>query len=91
MADTARAWAKDRFGLFAEEGYRSVTLTTVRNTRGVDVAELNRELAAHGVVIANGYGKLKNETFRIAHMGEIQPEELEELLGWIDEILGLSR
>jgi aspartate aminotransferase-like enzyme len=90
MADTARVWAGDRFELYAEEGFRSVTLTTVRNTRGVDVPELNRELAKHGVVIANGYGKLKNETFRIAHMGEIQPAELEELLGWIDEILGLS-
>jgi aspartate aminotransferase-like enzyme len=91
MADVARAWAVDRFGLFAEAGFESVTLTTVRNTRGVDVAGLNRELAERGVVIANGYGKLKDQTFRIAHMGEIQTDELAELLGWIDEILGLSR
>jgi aspartate aminotransferase-like enzyme len=90
MADVARAWAGDRFGLFAEDGYQSVTLTTIRNTRDVDVPGLNRELAERGVVIANGYGKLKDETFRIAHMGEIQPGELEELLGWIDEILGLN-
>jgi aspartate aminotransferase-like enzyme len=51
---------------------------------------LNRELAGRGVVIGNGYGKLKNVTFRIAHMGEIRRADIDELLGWIDEILGLG-
>jgi aspartate aminotransferase-like enzyme len=90
MADRVRAWARENFALYPEEGSESVTLTCIRNTRGVDVPALNRELAKRGVVIGNGYGKLKNETFRIAHMGEIRPEEIEELLGWIDEILGLN-
>jgi aspartate aminotransferase-like enzyme len=89
MAERTRAWARDRFALFPEEGFESVTLTTVRNTRGIDVPGLNRELAERGVVIGNGYGKLKNETFRIAHMGEIRMRDIDELLGWIDEILGL--
>jgi aspartate aminotransferase-like enzyme len=66
-------------------------LTAIRNTRGVDVGELNRRLAERGAVIGNGYGRLKNETFRIAHMGEIRQDEIEELLGWIDEILGIAR
>jgi aspartate aminotransferase-like enzyme len=87
MAERVRTWARDRFELFPESGYESITLTTVRNTRGVDVPELNRRLAERGVVIGNGYGRLKNETFRIAHMGEIRLDEIEELLGWIDEIL----
>ncbi len=90
MAEQVRQWARDRFELFPEPGYESITLTTVRNTRGFDVPQLNRRLAERGVVIGNGYGRLKNETFRIAHMGEIQPEEIEELLGWIDEILESS-
>ncbi|MBZ0270132.1 alanine--glyoxylate aminotransferase family protein [bacterium] len=88
MAERTRAWARERFALFPEEGYESITLTAIRNTRGIDVAALNRELAARGAVIGNGYGRLKNETFRIAHMGEIRLEQVEELLGWIDEILG---
>ena len=49
-----------------------------------------RSLAERGAVISNGYGILKNETFRIAHMGEIRDAEIEELLSWIDEILGLD-
>jgi aspartate aminotransferase-like enzyme len=89
MAERTRAWAREHFALFPEPGYESVTLTAVRNTRAIDVSGLNRELAERGVVIGNGYGKLKNETFRIAHMGEIRMEQIEELLGWIDEILGL--
>ena len=90
MAERVRVWAGERFALFPEEGYESVTLTCIRNTRGVDIAALNRELAVRGVVIGNGYGKLKDDTFRIAHMGEIRPDEIEQLLGWIDEILGLD-
>lgn len=90
MAECTRAWARERFEVFPEAGYESITLTAIRNTRNIDVAGLNRELARRGVVIGNGYGRLKNVTFRIAHMGEIRLEEIEELLGWIDEILGLS-
>ena len=90
MAERTREWARERFALFAEEGHESITLTAIRNTRGIDVPALNRRLAERGVVIGNGYGPLKNETFRIAHMGEIQLGEIEELLSWIDEILESS-
>ena len=90
LAERTRAWAREHFAVFPEEGFESITLTTVKNTRGADIADLNAKLAERSVVISNGYGKLKNETFRIGHMGEIRMEELEELLGWIDEILGLN-
>jgi aspartate aminotransferase-like enzyme len=40
-----------------------------------------------GFAISNGYGKLKEKTFRIAHMGDITIEEIEELVAVIDEIL----
>ena len=35
--------------------------------------------------VGNGYGKLKEQTFHIAHMGDIAVEDLKELLAWIDE------
>jgi len=38
--------------------------------------------------VGNGYGKLKEQTFRIAHMGDITLDDLKELLGWIDEEIG---
>jgi len=89
MADFVRGWAKEKFGLFCEEKYASNTLTAVENTRGINVAEVISAIQKkHNTVFGNGYGKLKEKTFRIAHMGDITLDELEELLGWIDDEIG---
>ncbi len=87
MAARVQAWAAERFALFAEEGYRSPTLTTITNTRQIDVEALNAFLRERGMQISNGYGKLKGETFRIAHMGDLTPDEIEALLSALDEFL----
>lgn len=88
-ANIVREWAKKNFAIFADERYLSNTLTTIKNTRDIDVAALNKALGERGYQISNGYGKLKDKTFRIAHMAERTPEEIRELLRNIDEILGL--
>ena len=75
---------------FPEEGYLSNTLTTIKNTRGISVADLNKELAKRGFQISNGYGDLKEKTFRIAHMADITVDEVKELLDNINDILGLQ-
>ncbi len=86
MGDFVRGWAKKKFELFCEEKYSSNTLTTIKNTRGIKVAEVIGAIQQkHNTVFGNGYGKLKELTFRIAHMGDITLGELKELLGWIDE------
>ena len=36
----------------------------------VSIADLNRELGLQWAQISNGYGKLKEQTFRVAHMGD---------------------
>ena len=88
MAKQVRTWALERgFGLFAAEGYRSKTVTAVENTHGLDVNEINDFLLARDMRIANGYGALKGKTFRIAHMGELQPADIEALLASMDEFL----
>ncbi len=89
MAQRVQSWALERgFSLFAAEGYRSKTVTTIRNDRGLDVGELNRWLLQRDMRIANGYGPLKGKTFRIAHMGELQMADIEALLAALDEYLG---
>jgi aspartate aminotransferase-like enzyme len=40
-----------------------------------------------GMRLANGYGPLKNITFRIAHMGETKMNDLEELFVAMEEYL----
>ena len=48
---------------------------------------LPEEHRQRGMRIANGYGPLKNVTFRIAHMGEIQMGDVERLLEALEEYL----
>lgn len=87
MARRAQEWGAARFGLLAAEGFRSKTMTALRNDRGLSVRELNHHLARWEMSLADGYGKLKGKSLRIAHMGEIQPADLETLLARIDEFL----
>jgi aspartate aminotransferase-like enzyme len=89
MGDFVRAWAKEKFALFCEEKYASNTLTTIKNTRGIVVSDVIKALQQkHNTVFGNGYGKLKEQTFRIAHMGDITIDDVKELLAWIDEEIG---
>jgi predicted phosphoserine aminotransferase len=89
MGEFVRTWAKEKFDLFCEERYASDTLTTVKNTRNINVAEIIKAVQAkHNTVFGNGYGKLKEQTFRIAHMGDITLEDVKELTAWIDEEIG---
>jgi len=89
MAELVRGWAREKFALFAEEGYESDTVTCIKNTRDVDVPALNKYLLEnHDCILSDGYGKLKGQTFRIGHMGDVQKKDLEELLGWIDTFIG---
>jgi len=82
-------WVRDKgFGFFAEEGFRSVTLTCVRNDRGIDVAKLVRDLREkHHLVIDGGYGKLKGQTFRLSNMGDETEETQAHLLRCLDDCL----
>ena len=87
MARFTRAWAKEHFALFPEERYASVTLTTISNTKAIPVAGLNGELGKLGMQISNGYGDLKEKTFRIAHMGELTLADVTEVTRAIEKIL----
>ena len=90
MAAAVQAWAKKYFDIYPEEGYWSQTLTTLVNTREIDVPALIQTLAdEYNLRISNGYGDIKNKTFRIAHMGDTQPDEIYGLLTAIESVLGL--
>lgn len=88
MAELTRGWATSRgLELYAPEGYRSQTVTTIDNKLGIEVSKLNAFLSERGMRIANGYGQLKNLTFRIGHMGELTLTDMEELLAAMDDFL----
>jgi len=91
LRDRTIAWALARdFGLFAQDGYRSPTVTAVLNTLDIDVNAMNDFMMIQkGFAMDKGYGKLKGKAFRIAHMGDMQMSTLEEILAGLDEFLGV--
>jgi aspartate aminotransferase-like enzyme len=77
------------FDFFAEEGYRSLTLTCVKNNRGVDILSMARKLREkHHLVIDPGYGKLRGQTFRLSNMGDETEATVSHLIACLDDCLG---
>lgn len=89
MAQYVRDWAKEKFDVLAEDKYASDTVTCIKNTRNIDVSQLNKKLGEEGCMISNGYGDLKDVTFRIAHMAETSLNEIKDLIALIDRTLGI--
>jgi len=76
------------FDFFAEEGFRSKTLTCVKNNKGIDVLDFARKLREkHHLVIDPGYGKIRGQTFRLSNMGDETEETVSHLLACIDDVL----
>jgi aspartate aminotransferase-like enzyme len=38
-------------------------------------------------LISGGYGDLKGKTFRLAHMGDLQMEDINDVLAVLDEVI----
>jgi len=82
-------WAVAKgFEFFAPAGYRSLSLTCIKNNREVDIAAwIKRLREKHHMVIDGGYGKLKGRTFRISNMGDETEETIAVLLSALDDTL----
>jgi aspartate aminotransferase-like enzyme len=92
MTVRCHAWVRDegpRWGLslFAPEGRRSPTVTTIAVPDGRAPA-LVKAVEARGWTIGGGYGPLRDDTIRIGHMGEHTVEGLDALLVVMEEVLG---
>jgi len=88
LAGRVAQWIeKNGYGFYPEAPYRSVALTCAVNSKGSDLATLKKLLGERGYAFDDGYGKIKGQTFRIAHMGDMQMADLEEFLAVVDELL----
>lgn len=94
MARRTAEWVdggRDRIGrelrILAPVSRRSPTVTCIVLPNGLRGSEVNRRMKERGYTIASGYGKLKETCIRIGHMGDHTVDELEALLGILDEVL----
>ena len=67
--------------------HRSPTLTCLRAAPGCDGVCMVERAAALGFTLGAGYGAWKRDTFRIGHMGEVRPSDLDRLLAALEECL----
>jgi aspartate aminotransferase-like enzyme len=70
-----------------QDSDRSPTVSCLRPPAGISAEALKNALSAKGWTIGGGYGKLKAETFRISHMGDIDADSLAHLLSGIDAVI----
>ena len=61
-------------------GWQSPTVSTIRLPSDLPAETFTAEVAKRGMVVGNGYGKLKSATFRIGHMGDHTVESIERCL-----------
>ncbi|MGB7859724.1 MAG: alanine--glyoxylate aminotransferase family protein [Acidimicrobiia bacterium] len=74
--------------VFASEGHRSPTVTCVVTPGGSGASEVVAAVSAQGWVVGGGYGKLKDSTIRIGHMGDHTVDELDGLLEVVAGAIG---
>jgi aspartate aminotransferase-like enzyme len=93
MAEATWAWVEEMkssgvgLDIVAPEGSRSPAVTAVRTPEGTSGPDLTGAVAERDWLVGGGYGKLNESTFRIGHMGEHTPDELEGLLEILTEVL----
>lgn len=88
MAERTWGWCEEMgLEILAEPAFRGPTVTTVRCPAGWTGPSLAAAVKQHGYQIATGYGRMKDETFRIGHMGDHTPDGLEGLLEVLTRVL----
>ena len=71
--------------MFPKSGYESPTVNCVKSPAGIDGLEVYERMRMEGFELAEGYGSIKNATFRIGNMGYIESVDIDSML----EALGL--
>ena len=92
MRKTCEAWVADvgqrhGFSYLPDEGRRSWTVSCLKLPEGRNSKTITHALLAQGWTIGSGYGKLKETTIRIGHMGDHAVPALTELLGLLERVL----
>ena len=86
-ADRLTARFGGEFGVLAPPGARSPTVSAITLPAGVSAERVAAGVAARGITVGGGYGKLRERTFRIGHMGDHTSETLARCFAACDAAL----
>jgi aspartate aminotransferase-like enzyme len=74
--------------VFPDESVASNTVTAVSIPEGVEASKLLAMMREqHNVVLAGGQQSLNGKIFRIGHMGRTSPEEIEDVMNALSDVL----
>ncbi len=79
--------ARSMFKNIAPEGARSNTVSALRIPDGWDASSFITSISAKGITLGGGYGKLKDLTFRVGHMGDHTAETVRKCLAVCEEVV----
>lgn len=90
MAAQMRTWVAEHphLAILAPEGSRADTVTAVAVPEGMLGGDIVAGMDREGYVIGTGYGKLRDRTFRVGHMGDHTVHGLRACLAVLDRIVG---
>ncbi len=87
MQQVTEAWAaSNSLELLPAPALRSPTISCIQ-AGGLDVPAFLAAMKARGHEVGNGYGDLKDKTFRIGHMGDHTESRLSEMLAIADDVI----
>src|SRR5437660_11287196 len=76
------------FQLYAQDGYRSNTVTSALPPPGLEVAALRKLLdAKYGGVIAGGQGKVTGKMGRVGHLGAVAEGDVVQVIWALEQAL----
>jgi aspartate aminotransferase-like enzyme len=89
MREHVESWVAGhgRCGIMAPAGRRSDTITALTLRPDLSASAVARTLAAQGWRVAVGIEADEERLIRIGHMGDVQPDQLDELLANIEPLL----
>ncbi len=91
MQQVTEAWAASNdLEMLPAPALRSTTISCVK-AGDLDVPALITALKSKGHEIGNGYGDLKDKTFRIGHMGDHTEAGLQDMLQLADDVIAAQR
>lgn len=94
MAETTEMWAEKigrevdpEIRILAREGARSPTVSTISLPKGLSSSSVAEHMMPLGFSIGLGYGKLRDTSIRIGHMGDHTTDELINCLDACERVI----